>query len=174
MTSESNQISQMQNQDNQSIDREIYFIVLIPSEEKIKSDDLKLLSEIEPEIIYKSSIEKGKGTFLFHNVFKMIIKKIEKNEKTVQYTLQYEIGEQSYDILFNAKKETFIYNITLLKGNKFLDNIVKRNINQNIIPLHYKLDIFLEALKKNNEIDKIELLYGEIIELYKKKKFLVF
>ena len=171
MTSESNQISQMQNQDNQSISREIYFIVLIPSEEKINFDDLKLLSEIEPEIIYKSSIGKGKGTFLFHNVFKMILKKIEKNEKTLQNTLQYEIGEQSYDISFNVQKETFIYEIKLLKGNKFLGNIVKRNINQNIIPLHYKLDIFLEALKKNNEIDKIEILYGETIELYKKINF---
>ena len=174
MTSESNQISQMQNQNNQSIDKEIYFIVLIPSEEKINFDDLKLLSEIEPEIIYKSSIGKGKGTFLFHNVFKMIIKKIEKNKKTVQNTLQYEIGEQSYDISFNFTKETFIYEIKLLKGNKFLGNIVKRNINQNIIPLHYKLDIFLEALKKNNEIDKIEILYEETIILYKEKKILVF
>ena len=173
MTSESNQISQMQNQDNQSISREIYFIVLIPSEEKINFDDLKFLSEIEPETIYESSIEKGKGSFLFHNVFKMILKKIEKNEKTLQNTLQYEIGEQSYDISFNVQKETFIYEIKLLKGNKFLGNIVKRNINQNIIPLHYKLDIFLEALKKNNEIDKIEILYGEKIELYK-KKILVF
>lgn len=89
--------------------------------------------------------------------------------------MQYEIGEESYDILFDYKENSFIYEVQLLKGNKFIDNIIKRKIDQNQIPLHYKLDIFLEALKKNNESDKIELLFEETIELYKaKKKFSLF
>ena len=170
MILESSTISQKQKQNTQSNDKEIYFIILNSSEEKLNFHDLKFLSEIEPEIIYNNSIEKGKGSFAFHNVFKLDIKANEKNGKTIQYQLQYEIGEESYDILFDVKDNTFIYEIKLLKGNKFIDNIVKRKIDQNQIPIHYKLDIFLEALKKNNEIDKIELLYEETIMLFKKKK----
>ena len=174
MILESSIISEKQKQNAQSNDKEIYFIILNSSEEKLNFRDLKFLSEIEPEIIYNNSIEKGKGSFVFHNVFKLDIKTNEKNGKTIQYQLQYEIGEESYDILFDVKDNTFVYEIKLLKGNKFIDNIVKRKIDQNQIPIHYKLDIFLEALKKNNEIDKIELLYEETIMLFKKKKNLAF
>ena len=170
MTSELSIISQEQHQNTQSNDLTIFFIILTPSEEKINFDDLKFLSEIEPKIIYNKSIEKGKGSFLFHNVFKLDVKKKEKNEKVEEYLLQYEIGEESYDILFNVKENSFIYEVKLLKGNKFIDNIVKRKINQNQIPLQYKLDLFLEALNKNKEMNKIELLFKETIELYKSKK----
>jgi len=162
--------SQQQRQNAQSDSISIYFIILSPSEEKINFADLKFLSEIEPEIIYTTNIENGKGSFLSHNVFKLDIKRKEKNKKSVKYQLQYEIGEESYDIIFGVKENSFIYEIQLLKGNKFIDNIIKRKIDQNLIPLHYKLDIFLEALKKNNESDKIDLLFKETIELYKAKK----
>ena len=162
--------SQQQSQNSQSDDISIYFIIITPSEEKLNFADLKFLSEIEPQIIYTTNIEKEKGTFLSHNTFKLDIKKKQKNKKAVKYQLQYEIGEESYDILFDYKEKSFIYEVQLLKGNKFIDNIIKRKIDQNQIPLHYKLDIFLEALKKNNESDKIELLFEETIELYKAKK----
>ena len=170
MTSEPINIIHKQNQNNQSNDKEIYFIILSSSEEKINFRDLKFLSEIEPEIIHYGSIEKGKGSSIIYNIFKLDIKTNEKNEKKTQYQLQYEIGEESYDILFDVIENTFIYEIKLLKGNKYIDNIVKRNIDQKKIPLHYKLNIFLEALKKINKIDKIEILYKEAIELYKRKK----
>lgn len=162
--------SQQQSQNSQSDDISIYFIILTPSEEKLNFADLKFLSEIEPQIIYTTNIENEKGSILSHNVFKLDIKKKQKNKKAVKYQLQYEIGEESYDILFDYKEKSFIYEVQLLKGNKFIDNIIKRKIDQNQIPLHYKLDIFLEALKKNNESDKIELLFEETIELYKAKK----
>ena len=84
--------------------------------------------------------------------------------------MEYVIGEDSYEILFSVKENTFIYETELKKGNKFIDNIVKEDIDQNIIPLYDKMDIFIEALKKNNENDKIELLYEETISLYEKKK----
>ena len=162
--------SQQPKQNSQSDDVSIYFIILSPSEEKINFSDLKFLSEIEPEIVYTTNIKNENGSFLSHNVFKLDIKKKEKNKKAVKYQLQYEIGEESYDIIFDYKDGSFIYEVQLLKGNKFIDNIIKREIDQNKIPLHYKLDIFLEALKKNNESDKIDLLFEETIELYKAKK----
>ena len=74
MILESSTISEKQKQNAQSNDKEIYFIILNSSEEKLNFRDLKFLSEIEPEIIYNNSIEKGKGFFVFHNVFKLDIK----------------------------------------------------------------------------------------------------
>ena len=161
---------QQRRQNSQSDEVSIYFIILTPSEEKINFDDLKFLSDIEPQKIYNTNIEKENGSFLSHNVFKLDIKKKENNKKAIKYQLQYEIGEESYDIIFDYKDSSFIYEVQLLKGNKFIDNIIKRKIDQNKIPLHYKLDIFLEALRKNNESDKIELLFEETIKLYKTKK----
>ena len=47
----------------------------------------------------------------------------------------------------------------------------KQPIDQNVVPLWNKLDIFLEALKKVNEIDKKEeKLYEETTNLYEEKK----
>ena len=168
MTSESNPISLEQRQNSQSNDITVYFIILSEGKEKLNFEDLNFLSEIEPKNIYNNSIEKGKGksSFLFHQVFKLEI----KNKNSFDNKLQYEIGEQSYDILFDVKDNSFIYEVELLKGNKYIDNIIKIKIDQNQIPLHYKLDIFLEALNKNKETNKIELLFEETYELYKAKK----
>ena len=57
------------------------------------------------------------------------------------------------------------------KGNKYLDNIVKENIDQSIVPFYNKFDIFIEALRENNEINNIEKLYKDTIAVYEKKKF---
>ena len=62
------------------IEKEIYFILLIPSEEKINSN-FKFLSEINPQNIYKKKLEKGNGLYLEHNVFKLYIKKKEYKKK---------------------------------------------------------------------------------------------
>ena len=166
--------SQQKRQDSQSDDTSIYFILLTPSKEKINFADLRFVSEMEPEIINNKNnkeIKNGKGSSFYHNVFKLDIKKKEKNKKAVKYQLQYEIGEESYDISFYYKENSFIYEVELKKGNKFIDNIIKRNIPQNQIPFHKKLDLFLEALEeKNNESDKIDILFEETIGLYKEKK----
>ena len=78
--------------------------------------------------------------------------------------------EYAYDILFSVKENTFVYDAELKKGNKWLYNIVKEDIDQTIIPLYNKLDIFLEALEKNEEKNKIDILYDETINLYEKRK----
>ena len=84
--------------------------------------------------------------------------------------MQYEIGEILYDIFFEVKNNMFIYEIKLQEYNKLLNNIPIKDIDQNQITIQNKLDIFLEALEKNNEINKIEILYKETIDLYKTKK----
>jgi hypothetical protein len=68
------------------------------------------------------------------------------------------------------KGECFVYQPDLKTGNKFLDNILKEPIKQNIVPLFNKLNIFLEALHKNNETEKEKKLYEDTIALYKDKK----
>jgi len=109
MNSESSNIRQDQIQSTKSNDKAIYFILLSPSEEKIEFKDLKFLSEIDPIIIYNKSTEIGKGSFLYQNVFKLDIKNNEKIKKDDKYYLQYEIGEESYDILFGDKNNIFIF-----------------------------------------------------------------
>ena len=163
-----------------NLEKEVYFIILTPSEEKVDFNKV-FKSQNVPKSIYKKSIEKGKGYFLEHNVFKLnIIKKEEEEEedrdededKNVEEEciIKYIVGDDSYDIILSLKDNSFIYNPKLLKGNKYLHNIVKDEIDQTIIPLYYKLDIFLEALNEANEKNKIDKLYDETIDLYKNKK----
>jgi len=61
-------------------EKEIYFIILRPSEEKVNLD-LKFSSEMVPQRIFKKSIEREKNSILEQNVFKLNIKKTEKKEK---------------------------------------------------------------------------------------------
>ena len=159
-------ISSKKSQNTQSNDKEIYFIISNSSEEKINFSDLKCISEIHPKIIYEKSVDKGKVSFLFHHVFKLVLKKSENHK----YKVQYEIGEILYDIFFEVKNKIFIYEIKLQEYNKLLNNIPIKDIDQNQITIQNKLDIFLEALEKNNEINKIEILYKETIDLFKTKK----
>ena len=168
------------NQQNNS-EKEVYFIVLTPSEEKVDFNKI-FKSQDVPKSIYKKSIEKEKGYFLEHNVFKLnIIKKEEKEEDEdkdededengeEEHKIEYIVGNDAYDIIISFKDNSFIYDTQLQKGNKYLHNIVKDDIDQTIIPLYYKLDIFLEALNETNEKNKIDKLYDETIDLYKNKK----
>ena len=168
---------------NEDKEKEIYFMVLIPKEEESEkekeeetSNELNFISEIIPEIIYENEIEKEDGSSIDNKVFKFKVKKEEANEKKkkneIPYTIEYTIGNDIYTITFTVKENTFIYDIDLQKGDYYINNIVKLNIDQNIIPPYNKIKVFLEALEKINQTNKIEKLYEEAIELYKyKKKF---
>ena len=58
-------------------------------------------------------------------------------------------------ISFFVKENSFVYETQLKKGNKNLDDIDngKVIIAQNIVPIYSKLNIFIEALKENNEFN---------------------
>ena len=167
MASELNKIPREQNQNIYLNEKEIYFIISNTSEEKIDFKELKCQSEKCPKIIYETNIEKGKDSIAFVQVFKL---SLNQKESPIKYKIQYEKGEILYDILFDIKNNIFIYETTLQKYNKYIDNITKENIDQNQISIQNKLNIFLESLEKNNEMNKIEILYKEAIELYKSKK----
>ena len=52
-------IIESNNNESNNEDNEVYFIVLIPSEEKIDFSNLKFKSDIIPKIIHNKSIPKG-------------------------------------------------------------------------------------------------------------------
>ena len=79
--------------------------------------------------------------------------------------------EHIYKITFSSKSDCFIYQPKLSIGNKYLQDIPQEPIQQNIVPLYVKLNIFLEALQKANELNqKEEKLYSDTIGLYEDKK----
>jgi len=88
--------------------------------------------------------------------------------------LRFFIGKDDayiYIISFSIKeKKSFIYDVVLKKGHKYLSNIAQETINQETIGYQDKLDLFIEALKENKEKNKMKELFQETIELYSKKK----
>ena len=174
--------SQVVESTNEDKQKEIYFMVLIPKEEEKEkekgeeetSKELNFISEIVPDIIYEKTIKIAKGSFLDHKVFKFGVKNEEENKKIEnhKYIIEYLIGNDIYTITFDVEANSFIYDIDLKKGDYYINNIVKENIDQNFIPIYNKLEVFLEALKNKNEIDKIEILYEEAIQLYKQEQIL--
>ena len=161
-------------------EEDIYLFIIIPKEiekENQKEENLNELyftSEIVPEIIYEKEIKKEDGSSFVHRIFKFKRKK-EENEvnnkgKEIPYTIEYLVGNDVYTIKFTVKENSFVYGVDLKKGDYYINNIVPLNIKQDIIPLYNKLELFLEALQKTNETSKIEKLYEEAIDLYKKEK----
>ena len=158
----------------------IYFITLIPKEiegenkNEVSLDKLNFITDVEPVIIYEKKISKEDGSVLIHRILKFKMKKeeidLEKKGEKNSYTFKYIIENDVYTISFDAKKKHFIYDINLIKEDYYFKDIVPLNISQDIIPHYNKLEIFLEALKKNNELNKLEQLYDEAIDLYRKEK----
>jgi hypothetical protein len=169
-----------QNDESNGNDKDVYFLILRPSEEKIDFTGLNYETKykIEPKIIYQKRIDKGNETYLEEIVFKFK-KKTKKKEKerqkestkSTKYSITFLEGDHTYEITFSLKNECFVYQPDLKTGNKYLDNILKEPIKQNIIPLYNKLDIFIKALKKINELEiKEEKLFEDTIALYEDKK----
>ena len=167
-----------QNDESNGNDKDVYFLILRPSEEKIDFTGLNYETKykIEPKIIYQKRIDKGNETYLEEIVFKFK-KKTKKKEKegqkestkSTKYSITFLEGDHTYEITFSLKNERFVYQPDLKIGNKYLDNIPKEPIKQNIVPIYNKLNIFLQALQENNKLEKIKL-YEDTINLYEDKK----
>ena len=143
-----------------------YLLILIPGELKIDFTGINYKTENinNPSIIYKDKIYKKDGTFIEKIVFKF-----EKKEKSSKLcAVKFFKNENTYNIRFSSKNESFIYNPKFTTGNKYL-KIFEDPIEQNLL-FYEKLDIFLEALDKNNEKDKENILFKDTINLYAKKK----
>ena len=157
----------MNPQDNKPDNKEIYLFILIPSEEKINFQKIKYESEIIPKIILSENIIKEDGSYLVEIIFKFVINK-EKDKEEEQYTIKFNEEGNKYILSFDIKNKSFIYSPKLkrIKNNY----IIEEPIEQNIIPLYNKFNIFLEALKENNERDIEEKLLEDTIDIYKTEK----
>ena len=157
---------------------EAYFLILIPSEKKINFQFLsyKTKNMIVPTIIFENMVKKDDKANLQVIVFKFK-KKMEKadNENESSKSTKYEITffekEHIYNITFTSKNEYFIYQPELYIRNEYKQDISPEPIQQNIVPLYMKLNIFIEALCNKKELNqKEEKLYKDTIDLYKEKK----
>ena len=174
-----NSIRSDQNDDDYNdIEKDAYFLILKPSEEIIDFSSLKYeaVNIIDPSIIFPKPIDKEDETYPGVLVFKFKRKKKEKNEenkeliKSTKYMIKFYKEEKAYKITFSLKDECFAYIPELSTGNRYLEGWIEEEpIEQDIVPLYDKLNIFLKALQKNGENHE-EKLYEDTINLYEKKK----
>lgn len=87
--------------------------------------------------------------------------------KFIFTTKYYEIKDETYINVFNAKESTFIYNVRLEVRKLIWD--IRSKIDQNK-EYYEKIEYFLKALKYNREESLIDFLYEESIKIYKKRK----
>ena len=149
-------------------EKDIYFIIFYQLKQKENEGDLVFPeeSEIKPKTILKKEIKTSNNKFVYKKVFKFKNIGAKKKEQLIFF-----IGEDDkYIINLELKEKSFIYDVDLKKGHKYLDNIAKVDIDQKSMDYQDKLDLFLEALKQNKEESKTQELYQETIELYSKKK----
>ena len=171
--------------------REIYFIILYQREEKERENELAFIgSDTKPINIYTKQIEgeEQSKTNLYGKIFKydkrpkkekekeeenkkaeIPERKIEDKEKVNKIEIKFDLGNDNYTISFNIEDKLFYYDIELRKGNKFITNIAKEIIDQNILDYYKKFELFYEAINKNKEEAKIYTLYDETIKLYSQK-----
>ena len=132
---EEEQISkENQNDEANEKNNEVYFLILIPSEEKLdfQGKDYDTKNMINPSIIYKNKVETGDETYLEEIIFKATKKKKKKGKdnessKSTKYSITFFEEEHMYNITFSAKNECFIYQPKLERGNKFLQDIFLLN-----------------------------------------------
>ena len=175
--------------------KEIYFIISYTRKEKEQEIDFVFTKiEAKPKNIYNKELERQNKTYFYEKVFKFDKeqkkeaenknegdnkknegKKMEKEtnndeKKEEEIEIQFEIGNDIYIISFNIEENYFYYDVELKKGNKLIANSVKEIIEQNTLDYYKKFEIFMEALYKNKEEGKIDILFEDTIKLYSKKK----
>ena len=153
-------------------EKEIYFIIQYQRRQREKKDELIFSkSNVVPKNIYTNEENKENGTYFYRKVFKFEYKILDENSNnTINYNIEFDIEGYSYKVLFNAKEYSFIYDVELKKRRKILKNITEEIIDQNNKDYLGKLNLYIQALKKNNEEAKIDKLYKETIEMYSDKK----
>ena len=125
----------------------IYFIVFEQKETEEKDKDKEPIykSVNIPKLISTKTIDIKNESYIKHKVFRLNI----KNKKEIK--IEYEINNDIYEILFIVKENYFLYDVKLLKRDKYITILPPQEIKQNIIPYYNKLQIFKDALKENNE-----------------------
>ena len=150
----------------------LYFFTYYWSEQKETSQNNNfVVPEDENEepscIISEDSYENQK--FYYKKIFK-VEKPIPtgKKSKSKNYYFEFEIEENKYIVSFDAKGKHFIFDVNLEVGKRIIN--IYRKIDQSQIDYDEKIDIFIEALKKDRSEDLINDFFKEAIYLYTQKK----
>ena len=173
-------------------EREIYFYMILECKKKLRNCDFdfdyfdyekedvfkKYKIQSPPQLIYNKLIVGKNGLFLGENVFKLKINRLKLNtlnKKKLSYIeLKFFLkdnDELTYRIEFPLKQNTFVYDSSLCcKHGYSICSLSKKLFHQNIIPFYESCELYIKALEKNNKHNRIELLFKEKIDLYKKKK----
>ena len=152
------------------MDNFIYFFIYYPLAEKEQLGDIYFMEPKEksqiPICIYTDEIFEN-NKYYYKKIFKTI-KSINQNNKSSHYYYKFIIDDVFYEISFENKVKTFIFDVRLDIGKR--ECHIKRKIDQNKIEYSEKLELFIKALEGNGEKEKIDELYKNSIELFSKKK----
>ena len=147
-----------------------YFFIFFPRNQEEKEGDIHFTEPTKknekPEVYYSEYENKNKKYY-----YKKILK-IQKPSKS-NYKCAFELKDDKYEISFDSKGKTFIYDVTLEYGLKIIT--VRKGIKQNKIEYKDKMDFFIKALKekekdKEEQAKIIDVLLSDTINLYSKKK----
>ena len=146
-------------------EKEVYFIIYYQRKQKENPKELFFSEDCDsiPQAILTKEVKTSTNKYAYKKVYKY------KNKGEKELVFFFGQEDYKYIITFEVIDKTFIYDVKLEKGHKFLEVIPKENIDQKFLKYQDKLDLFLEALKLNKEEKKNELLYQETIDLYSKK-----
>lgn len=114
---EEEQISkENQNDEANEKNNEVYFLILIPSEEKLdfQGKDYDAKNMVNPLIIYKNKVEKGDDTYLEEIIFKATKKKKKKGKdnessESTKYSITFFEEEHTCIILHFLRKMNVLY-----------------------------------------------------------------
>ena len=145
----------------------LYFFISYPRKKRENTEDIIFVKPEDdnekPQCIYVEDNYQNQ-IYFYMKIFK--VKKTKKKDK--QYCFEFEIDDEKYIITFESKNATFIYDVVLESGKRIIN--IKRKINQNNVEYSEKMKIFIEALKNNEEENKLDDLLKETIAIYSKKK----
>ena len=146
----------------------LYFFVSYSRTKKEKENDIYFQKPENkknwPECIYFIESYENKK-YYYKKIFKVI--KFSKEKKSSHYYFELIIDDDRYEISFKSRKNSYVYNVSLQVGKKLI--IPTTNIDQNDIEYGEKIMLFIEALVKNGEKEKIEDLFKDTMYLYSKK-----
>ena len=103
--------------------------------------------------------------YYYKKIF-MVNKSSITGKSSNSYYSEFQIDDYKYIISFNSKGLTFIYDVKVIKNKR----IIQKRVHKYNIQYYDKMHIFLDALKRNNKENKVDLLYKDIIVLFSIKK----
>ena len=154
-------------------EKEIYFIILYQRKQKENPKELFFSEDCDsiPQAILTKEVKTSTNKYAYKKVFKYKNKVGKKNVELIFFFGQ---EDYKYIITLEVKDKTFIYDVKLKKGHKFLEAVPGESVDQKFLKYQNKLVLFLEALKLNKEEKKMNYYTRRQLTLILKKVILAF